>query len=94
MPIQIFISYRRKDASAQAARLRDRLVNAFGEANVFMDVDVLRAGQVFDEELRQALEKTDILLAVIGPRWTEVLAAKIASGERDYVCEEIAAALN
>ena len=34
-----------------------------------------------------------MFLAVIGPRWMEQLAARTASGERDYVREEIAAAL-
>jgi hypothetical protein len=92
---RIFISYRREDASAQAARLRDRLASAdaFGETNVFMDVDRLRAGQDFEAELNHALGKTDIFLAVIGPRWVATLAAKGAKGERDYVVEEIATAL-
>ncbi len=43
---KIFINYRRDDAKAEAARLRDRLAQAFGAANVFMDVDnLLAAGQ-------------------------------------------------
>jgi formylglycine-generating enzyme required for sulfatase activity len=92
---KIFISYRRDDAKDQAARLRDRLAarDAFGAANVFMDVDQLIAGQRFDQELKKALDGTDVLLAVIGPRWTDILAARASSGERDYVREEIAAAL-
>ncbi len=51
-----------------------------------MDVDHLLAGQRFDLELKKAL-------AVIGPRWAELLAARQAIGERDYVREEISTAL-
>jgi formylglycine-generating enzyme required for sulfatase activity len=92
---KIFINYRREDAKDQAARLRDRLTarDAFGEANVFMDVDRLLAGQRFDLELQKALAGTDVFLAVIGPRWMDILRARQASGERDYVLEEIVEAL-
>ena len=36
-------------------------------------------------------QRCDVLIAVIGPRWMDLLAEK--AGERDYVREEIAAAL-
>jgi formylglycine-generating enzyme required for sulfatase activity len=90
---KIFINYRREDARAEAARLRDRLAAAFGAANVFMDVDNLLPGERFDLKLQEALAETDVFLAVIGARWSELLAARSESGERDYVREEIAAAL-
>lgn len=90
---KIFINYRRDDTRSDAARIRDRLAGTFGEANVFMDVDNLLAGQRFDKELEKALAQCDVFLAVIGPRWLEALEARQAQGERDYVREEIAAAL-
>lgn len=93
MPGKIFINYRRDDERAMAARMRDRLVQAFGAANVFMDVDNLMAGQRFDKELEKALASTDIFLSVIGPRWMEIFNQRQSTGERDYVREEIAAAL-
>lgn len=93
MPGKIFVNYRRDDARDMAARIRDRLAAAFGEANVFMDVDNLMAGQRFDKELEKALAETDVFLAVIGPRWLELLAERQTSGERDYVRMEIAEAL-
>ena len=58
-----------------------------------MDVDNLLAGQRFDEELDRALAACDVLIAIIGPRWMELLKIKSASGQRDYVREEIRAAL-
>jgi hypothetical protein len=93
MPGKAFVNYRRDDARDMAARIRDRLAAAFGDANVFMDVDNLLAGQRFDRELEKALDQTDVLLAVIGPGWLELLAERADSGERDYVRAEIAGAL-
>jgi hypothetical protein len=90
---KIFVNYRRDDERATAARVRDRLATTFGNANVFMDVDNLMAGQRFDKELEKALTETDVFLTVIGPRWMELFAARQSSNERDYVREEIAGAL-
>lgn len=90
----IFVNYRRGDERAFAARIRDRLAQSFGDAGVFMDIDNLRAGQRFDRELAAALDKTDIFLAVIGPSWMDLYEHRRASAERDYVHEEIAAALS
>ena len=90
---KIFVNYRRDDAKAEAARLHDRLAQSFGAANVFMDVDNLLPGERFDLRLKEALAGTDVFLAVIGARWMDLLEARAGSGERDYVREEIAAAL-
>jgi hypothetical protein len=93
MASKIFINCRRDDERVVAARLRDRLAQTLGDANVFMDVDNVLAGRRFDKELEKALAQTNVLLAVIGPRWMELLSERQASGERDYVREEIAGAL-
>jgi hypothetical protein len=76
---------RRDDDAAAAARVSDGLASRFGKANLFIDVDSLYAGQRFDEELATALAACDVLIAVIGQRWMDLLKAKITSGERDYV---------
>ncbi len=90
---KIFISYRRDDAAGDARGIRDALAAKFGRANVFMDIDNLLAGQRFDKELSKALDACDVLIAIIGPRWMELLNARTQGGERDYVREEIGAAL-
>lgn len=90
---RIFISYRRGDVPGDARGVCDRLERKFGKTNVFMDVDRLLAGQRFDRELDKALFQCDVLIAVIGPRWMELLSAHASSGERDFVHDEIAAAL-
>ena len=91
---KIFVSYRRDDDPNGAARVRDGLAATFGKANVFMDVDNLIAGQRFDEELAKALAQCDVLVAVVGARWMELLKARRTGGEFDYVREEIAEALS
>jgi hypothetical protein len=93
MPRKIFVSYRREDAAAEAARIRDRLTTVFGADNVFMDIDTLKPGQRFDQELEKALSTCDAFLAVIGPRWYDIAYARAQAGGHDYVREEIATAL-
>jgi formylglycine-generating enzyme required for sulfatase activity len=89
----IFISYRRDDSPGDARSIYEGLAGRFGRANVFMDVDNLLAGQRFDRELNKALGRCAVLIAVIGPRWMDLLSFKTRDGERDYVREEIATAL-
>jgi hypothetical protein len=90
---KIFVNYRRDDVRSDAGRIRDRLASVFGAANVVMDIDVLRPGQRSDEELKKALAHCDVFLAVIGPRWLDLLKARSQTGEQDYVREEIGSAL-
>lgn len=56
-----------------------------------MDVDNLLAGQRFDRELDKALSQCDVLIAILGPRWVELLSRP--DGDRDFVRDEISAAL-
>lgn len=93
MARRIFINYRRDDARGSAALLYEHLSRAFGVSNVFMDVDNVMPGQRFDQQFQRALAASEFFIAVIGPRWLDVLKAKQASGERDYVHDEIAVAL-
>jgi hypothetical protein len=90
---KIFISYRRDDDPAAAARVRDGLARRFGQPSLFLDVDSLHAGLKFDEELAKALAASDVFIAIMGARWSDLLQARIASNDRDYVREEVAEAL-
>lgn len=58
-----------------------------------MDIDHLVAGQRFEDELEKALKTCDVLIAVIGRQWPSILKERSADGARDFVREEIAAAL-
>jgi TIR domain len=93
MPGKIFVNYRRDDAAGDARGVRDGLAARFGQPNVFMDVDNLRPGQRFDAELAKALDACDVFVAVIGPRWMDLLRQRHIDREYDYVRAEIAAAL-
>src|SRR5262245_9974770 len=92
----IFVSYRREDGKADAGRICDHLITRFGEAEVFFDVDSIQPGADFVETLESRVSASDVLVAVIGPRW---LAVTDASGHRrlddprDFVRIEIATAL-
>lgn len=92
---RLFISYRRADSDAITGRIRDRLVQNFGEASVFMDVDRIPFGTDFRTHLVEALKETDLVLAVIGPKWAgavETGAARLHAAE-DPVRMEIETAL-
>ena len=91
----VFISYRRSDEPFAATLLYYKLVEAFGEESVFKDVDSFEPGDDFPARLAQFVEESDVLLAIIGPRWT---AAEDELGRRidnpnDWVRIEIASAL-
>ena len=93
MPNRVFISYRREDGAASARSICDRLTQVFGSANIFMDVNSLVPGQRFDVELDTALSQCKVFLAIIGPRWMELLEKRERDGEHDYVRQELATAL-
>ena len=90
---RIFVSYRRDDVPGDARSIRDRLARQLGRSHIFMDIDSLALGKRFDVGLESALAQSEILLAVIGPRWMRGLSQNIKRGDRDFAREEIAAAL-
>jgi hypothetical protein len=93
---QIFISYRREDASHPAGRLYDRLSAHFTQSPIFMDVDNIPPGIDFVEAIEKSVASCDALIAVIGKRW---LSSADDEGRRrldnpeDFVRLEVATAL-
>src|ERR1700726_697180 len=93
---QIFISYRRQDASYPAGRLYDNLHNRFPQNEIFMDVDSLKPGIDFVQTIEERVGACDVLVAVIGKHW---LSAADEEGRRrldnpeDYVRLEVGTAL-
>ena len=94
--IVAFLSYRREDTSGHAGRLFDALADRFGREHIFMDVTAIPAGVDFTTYVADAIQRSQALLVLIGPRW---LAATTGPGSRrlddpqDYVRLEIEAAL-
>ena len=94
--MRIFLSYRRDDSAAHAGRLRDALADRFGAENVFQDVVAISAGEDFTVAVDRALDDSDVMLVVIGPRWIDSVDAEGAPRlhhEEDYVRFEVARAL-
>ena len=92
----IFISYRRSDSPDATGRIYDRLVSEFGKAQVFKDVDSIPLGRDFRGHLNTIVSECGVMLAIIGPRWTD---ASSEAGQRrledpdDFVRIELEAAL-
>ena len=66
---KIVISYRRLDSDAIAGRIRDRLANHYGEDAIFMDIDSIPLGIDFRQHVQGALSQSDLVIAVVGPKW-------------------------
>jgi hypothetical protein len=66
----ILISYRREDSDAIAGRIRDRIASRYGDDCVFMDIDSIPFGLDFRQQVQNALMKNDLVVAIIGPKWT------------------------
>lgn len=92
---KIAISYRRADAAAVAGRIFDRLTARFGENAVFMDVDRIPFGTDFRAHIQETLQRTDVLIAVIGADWLGISADGAArmNEKTDPVRVEIETAL-
>jgi hypothetical protein len=79
MADMIFINYRREDSAGTAGRLHDRLAQAFGRKDIFMDVDQIPPGIDFAAHLTSQVAACKAFLVVIGPHWLNV---KNEAGER------------
>lgn len=92
----IFINYRRDDSPGVAGRLFDYLTLKYPRSGVFMDVDAMKPGMDFAEQLDSQVSQCRVVLAVIGSGWSD---AKDQAGRRrldsdkDYVRIELASAL-
>jgi tetratricopeptide (TPR) repeat protein len=92
MPGKIFINYRREGTTDTAGRIYDRIAQAFGHKNLFVDC----VGVDLKARLNNQVAMCQAFLTVIGPSW---LDAKDEAGRRrihspdDFVAAEIVAAL-
>jgi hypothetical protein len=68
----IFISYRRADSNLFAGRIHDHLVTAFGDPNVFKDVNDIPPGVDFKTVIEREVGRCDVLLAIIGSSWATI----------------------
>ena len=68
----IFISYRRDDAGDIAGRMYDALIRQPQKPNVFLDVEGIGHGENYLDRIKAMLAKCDVIVVVIGPKWTGV----------------------
>ena len=88
---RIFISYRRDDGASDAMRVKRNLVQEFDANCAFIDVDDISPGSVFDAQLNKEVSNCDILVAVIGRQWLQILNKRVHTP--DYVRAEVGKAL-
>jgi hypothetical protein len=69
---QLFLSYREDDSVHAVIALADRLAAHFGRDSVFRDRDSLTLGSLYPLRIRRALERSDVVLALIGPSWLDI----------------------
>ena len=67
---RIAVSYRRDDTGPLTGRLSDRLIARYGAAAVFVDIDSIPPGVDFRDHIQTVLQETDVLLAMVGTRWS------------------------
>ena len=82
---KIFVSYRRSDSLDISRRLAKEL-NEFGEKNIFFDQSSAPPGTAWPDSIRDAIEKADALIVVIGSIWLSIQDEK--SGRRRIDIED------
>ena len=66
---KIFLNYRREETSGHAGRLYDRLSQHFGADQIFMDLDTLKPGVDFTQDIDQAVGQCEVMVSLVGNRW-------------------------
>ena len=92
----IFISYRHDDSRHAAGRLVDRLRQALGADELFMDVDNIDLGLDFVKVLSERVAACDVMLVIIGPQWlsaTDPRGGRRIDNPHDFVRIEVESAL-
>lgn len=74
--MKIFISYRRADSKYVVDRIRDRLVAAYGEEQVFRDIESIPLGEDFRTVLDKETKGCTVMLVVMGPLWAGITDAQ------------------
>lgn len=93
----VFVNYRTGDEESAATMIARELARRFGGERIFFASNSIEPGRRFPVELIKAVEESEALLAVIGPRWAEVRGADgrpALESEEDWTRREIRTALD
>jgi hypothetical protein len=91
----VFINYRYVDGGCWAALLYRDMVHLLGPDLVFMDSLSIPAGSDFTVELINRARCSQVVLAVIGPRWLSAVDSRgqrLIDDPQDWVRRELVAA--
>lgn len=91
----IFINFRKQDEPGFAALLQRELSRSFGAAAVFYASKAIRPGDDFQLGLLGGVRRSEVLIAVIGPRWLTTphpTGGRALDHKTDWVRREIAEA--
>ena len=91
--MEIFISYRRADSAEFAGRIHKKMIGAFGNEGVFRDIDDILAGRDFRFALQSITKNCNVMLVIIGPKWTEIMKER-STNPIDWVRFEVETGLN
>lgn len=80
---KILVSYRRSDSAAMAGRICDRLTARYGSDAVFLDIDSIPFAIDFRDHVRDTLRQSDVVIAVVGPRWAGVSDGHVRIQDED-----------
>ncbi len=93
MSAWIFLNYRRDDAAAETHNISEALRREVGDESVFMDISSNKAGDVWPQRIRDAIEGAEVVIAVIGPNWlragTNEWGQRRIDDEQDWVRQEL-----
>jgi hypothetical protein len=70
--LEVFLSYRTVDSLYATSAISAELARYLGRVNVFRDRDSLAPGSLYPKRIREAVARSDSVLAVIGPHWLDV----------------------
>jgi SIR2-like domain/TIR domain len=87
--LRVFISYRRLDAQSAARQLAESLKQRFGSEDVFFDTLDITAGIEWRTDAVQRVQESDVVLAVIGPRWAAAADDRTRRSLRDRTDEDV-----
>ncbi|WLQ46791.1 toll/interleukin-1 receptor domain-containing protein [Streptomyces poriferorum] len=83
----VFINYRTGDGDKTAALIDQELSRRFGSGRIFRASKSIAPGQAYPDELLAGLRRSAVVLAVIGPDWTNFQSRLHDPG--DWVRKEI-----
>ncbi|WP_329279969.1 toll/interleukin-1 receptor domain-containing protein [Streptomyces sp. NBC_01451] len=67
---EVFINYRTGDGEKTAALIDQELSRRFGSQHIFRASRSIAPGEAYPDSLLDALRRSSVLLAVVGPDWT------------------------